>query len=166
MISKDDIIKAKKMVWSSPKVKLFIFLKLYCIYLFSCVGRVLVGAHRILVASCRLFSLWHTDSGCGMWAWLLHGMWNLSSPARDHICIPCIAGCVFNHWTSELCKLSTFSSSGISLSIFVLSLCQMLVKTLLWTYVWNPFTGPLWNLSFTWKRKFHSLHFLLSTGMF
>ena len=52
-----------------PKSQALYFLKIKnYIYLFGRVGRALVGAHRILVVSCRLFSLWRTDSGCGMWA--------------------------------------------------------------------------------------------------
>ena len=71
MISKDDIIKAKqkkKKVWSSPKVKLLTFVKLYCIYLFGRVGWALVGAQDARGILQALF-LWRTDSlvvACGL----------------------------------------------------------------------------------------------------
>ena len=47
-----------------------------------------------VVAVCRLFS-------CGMWAQLPHGMWDLSSPTRDQIHVPCIGRQILNHWTTR-----------------------------------------------------------------
>ena len=107
MISKDDIIKAKqkkKKVWSSPKVKLLTFVKLY-LFIWPCwLG--LGWGTGCPWRPAASFPVVHGLSGCGLWASLLHGMWDLSSPARDQICIPCIAGWVFNCWTTELCKLT------------------------------------------------------------
>ena len=46
--------------------------------------------------SCRC-----TDSSCHARAYLLHGMWDLSSPTRDQIHIPCIARWILNPWTTR-----------------------------------------------------------------
>ena len=40
-------------------------------------------------------------SGCGVWAKLVHGMWDLSSPNRDQTWVPGIEEWTFNHWTTR-----------------------------------------------------------------
>ena len=43
--------------------------------------------------------------GCiaALQAWLLQGMWDLSSLTRDRTCIPCIARWILNHWDHQGC---------------------------------------------------------------
>ena len=38
---------------------------------------------------------------CGAQAQLLHGMWDLSFPARDWTCVPCIARWILNHCSTR-----------------------------------------------------------------
>ena len=75
-----------------------------CLFLLLC---------RVLVAACRVccvvqdLSLWYTGSrtcglgSCGVQAWLLCGMWGLSSSTRDQTHIPCIGRWILNHWTTR-----------------------------------------------------------------
>ena len=46
---------------------------------------------RVLVVSLGIFIVAPRCSGCGAWAQLLLGSWDLSSPIRDHTRVPCIA---------------------------------------------------------------------------
>ena len=39
---------------------------------------------------------------------LLHGIWDLSSPAGDWPCIPCIARQILNHWTTREVPVEPF----------------------------------------------------------
>ena len=51
---------------------------------------------------CAKFSLWHVGfSGCGSWAGLPCGMWDLSSLTRDQTLVPCIGKRILNHWTTR-----------------------------------------------------------------
>ena len=43
----------------------------------------------------------HGLSSCGMWAELLHGMWDLSSPTRDWTHSSCFAKLILNHWATK-----------------------------------------------------------------
>ena len=38
---------------------------------------------------------------CGAHCWLPHSMWDVSSPARDQTCVPCLAKWILNHWTTR-----------------------------------------------------------------
>ena len=43
----------------------------------------------------------HSLSSSGAWAWLLYGLWDLSSPIRDRTCVPCIERWILLHyWTT------------------------------------------------------------------
>ena len=51
---------------------------------------------------CAKFSLWHVVfSGCGSWAGLPCGMWDLSSLTRDQTLVPCVGKRILNHWTTR-----------------------------------------------------------------
>ena len=45
--------------------------------------------------------LWCSDSLVVVSAWLLHGMWDLSSLTRDQTLVPCIINQILNHWTTR-----------------------------------------------------------------
>ena len=60
---------------------------------FCCACKPLSGC-SIQAPECRL-------SSCIMWAELLHGMWDISSPTRDQIHVPCIGQWMFNYWTTR-----------------------------------------------------------------
>ena len=44
---------------------------------------------------------WASLSGCGSWAGLPCGMWDLSSLTRDQTLVPCIGKQILNHWTTR-----------------------------------------------------------------
>ena len=48
----------------------------------------------VFSASCQL-------SSCGMWAWLPHSRWDLSSLTRHWTRIPCIRRWILNHWNTR-----------------------------------------------------------------
>ena len=52
---------------------------------------------------------------CGKQAWLLCGMWDLSSLTRDQTHIPCIRRKILNHWTIREVSLEGFSYSALQL---------------------------------------------------
>ena len=62
-------------------------------------------AARGLLSSCgvRVFSLVEARElgSCGVWAWLPHGMWDLSSLTRDQTRVPCIVRRILYHWTTR-----------------------------------------------------------------
>ena len=95
-------------------IKLGFFFFIFKILLFLRLGQVLVAASgiftsvkiftsstsvscRFLIEAHRLFSCGNTGSrvcrlsSCSLKAYLLHGMWDLSSSTRDQTLIPCIA---------------------------------------------------------------------------
>ena len=37
----------------------------------------------------------------GTWAYLLHGMWDVSSPTRDGTNVPCVGRWILNHWSTR-----------------------------------------------------------------
>ena len=39
--------------------------------------------------------------GCGVWALLPHGMWDLSSRTRDRTLVLCIERQILSHWTTR-----------------------------------------------------------------
>ena len=83
-----------KWVSSSHQVaKVLEFLVMSLKKIFGCVWSWLGPAGSCAVAP-RL-------SSCRAWASLLHGSWDLSSPTRDGICIPRVAGQILNHWTPQ-----------------------------------------------------------------
>ena len=49
-----------------------------------------------------------TLSGCGIWAYLLQGMWGLSSPTRDPSHLPCIARWILHHWAPREVPIQSF----------------------------------------------------------
>ena len=69
-----------------------------------CLPKVLVswGRHFFFLFGCARFSLWHVGfSGCGSWAGLPCGMWDLSSLTRGQTLVPCIGKQILNHWTTR-----------------------------------------------------------------
>ena len=50
--------------------------------------------HQVLVMGHRL-------SSRASWAWLLSGMWGLSSLTRGQTHVPCIARWILNRWTTK-----------------------------------------------------------------
>ena len=69
-------------------------------YLSICLHWVLVAARGVFVASCGIFP-WDTRTLWLQWDYLLHGMWDLSSPTRGRTCIPSIARWILNHWATR-----------------------------------------------------------------
>ena len=94
-----------------------------------------IWLQRVLVLACGLFTASHrifcggtrTPSSCGTWAsevvghrlsscsaraYLLRGTWDVSSPTRDHTCVPSTAKRILNHWiTSEVPQLLSINYS-------------------------------------------------------
>ena len=93
----------------------------------------LLSAWRLLTAWLLLFGAWVLElrlSSCGAWAYLLYGMWDLSSWTRNWTPVPCICRQVLNHWTTREVPLRTFKcclifgyifSSDLSKTLFSLS---------------------------------------------
>ena len=53
--------------------------------------------------------MWGTDSlVVGIWAYLLQGMWGLSSPTRDPSHVPCIARWILHHWATSEVPIQSF----------------------------------------------------------
>ena len=82
------------------------FLKNVFIYLFIWLHRVLVAARGIFIASCG--SVCHRLSSCGIRAYLLRGMWDLSSPTRDPSHVPCIARWIIYLWATREVLIQSF----------------------------------------------------------
>ena len=72
------------------------FLVWYYFFLFYFIC--LFAAHRIVTVLRRISTAYRLSS-CDIRAYLLRGMWDLSSQTRDRSCVPCIARLIFNHWT-------------------------------------------------------------------
>ena len=49
----------------------------------------------------RMGSRVHRPCSCGMWAYLPHGMWDVSFLTRDQTHAPCIGRHILNHWTTR-----------------------------------------------------------------
>ena len=77
-----QVVKILWFHWPTYRASRGSFLSKFFIYSFGCV-RVLVAAHRIF--NCVIFH-------CGVWAYLLWGIWDLSFPTRDQIHVPHIQG--------------------------------------------------------------------------
>ena len=58
---------------------------------FCCVGSLLW----------RMGTRVHRPCSCGMWAYLPHGMWDVSFLTRDQTHVPCIGRQILNHWTTR-----------------------------------------------------------------
>ena len=58
--------------------------------------------------SCRSFDVGHRLSSCGIRAYLLRGMWGLSSPTRDPSHVPCIARWILYHWATREVPIQSF----------------------------------------------------------
>ena len=82
----------------------------------------------------RDLTLWQTGSrvhglcSCCLWALLLQGMWDLTSPTEDRTGVPCIAGQILNHGSpgkssSQSCLQTYMSSSKRSTSRLVTCCC-------------------------------------------
>ena len=75
-------------------ILIFMFLLLN-VYSFTWLCQVLTVAHESLVLNTG------SSSNCCALPWLLHGMWDLSSLARDWTHISCIGTQILNHWTTR-----------------------------------------------------------------
>ena len=73
----------------------FVLLTTVCVSVSGCVGSQLWLAGSPLLVACRLLF------GCGMWAQLPLGVWDLSSLTRGHTCVSCIGRQILNHWTAR-----------------------------------------------------------------
>ena len=59
----------------------------------------------------------HELSSCGAWAYLLHGMWDLSFLMRDWTLVPCIARRILNPWVTRevlILFLTSFQDSSLA----------------------------------------------------
>ena len=81
-------------------------------------------------------------SSCSMWASLPCHMWDLSSPTRDQICIPCIGRWILNHGPTREVPLYVCSSTiSLSGSLFLPISCSDTRKQDL-SRGWEPATDP------------------------
>ena len=61
------------------------------------------------VVALRLLST--SFSSCHSQAYLVCGVWDLSSPTRDQTLVPCIANQILNHWTTRKVPNGLFSEA-------------------------------------------------------
>ena len=116
--------------------------------------------------SCGFSSWGHTDLfSCGPWAYLLHTVWELSSPSRDQTCVPCSGRQILNHWTTGevlvvFCrKLLSFRGgllhSNSNKQILALEVRCSIWKQVLdvWDWLWDWAKQSSWD----WRRLSNSL---------
>ena len=72
---------------------------------------VFVVACGILLASLGIFAVAHRSRSCGMWAQLLHGAWDRSSPTKEWTNVPCVARQILNHWPTREVPPEPFNNS-------------------------------------------------------
>ena len=108
-----------------PLLRIFFF----NIYLFGCIWSSLQQTESSLHCV-RSFVSVCGPSSCGKWAYLLCGMWDISSPTRDQIQVPCIARRILNHWTTREVPWN------------VTSVSSLLHSALFWPF--HCITSPVW----------------------
>ena len=67
------------------------FFFFFFFFSFCCVGSLLW----------RMGTRVHRPCSCGMWAYLPHGMWDVSFLTRDQTHVPCIGRQILNHWSTR-----------------------------------------------------------------
>ena len=85
-------------------------------FYFIWLHQVSVGTYVIFNASCKVFC-WGAQTlvvacglrNCGVRAYFLHGMWDLTSPARDWTSVPCTTRQILSQWTTS--EVSGFKPS-------------------------------------------------------
>ena len=77
-------------------------------------------------------SLWHLGArACRLSCPV--AQWDLSSPARDQTCVPCIGRHILNHWTTREVPGFCFPRGAYGLVL-----------------IWNTFSSDHWGLTFAW----------------